>query len=272
MRCIIKAFLFVSLLLSSFCGCDSDDGSGIYCVEDKICHIECKTDPDCAKKTTSPSGVGGNPNRVGTGGRSFQTTDDSGAVTFTCPKGSLEAKSAVDFERFYGCTEIAGDLSVESASVTDFKGLETVTSIGGSLILRDNKALTSLNGLNGLKEIAGDITITYNTKLGEVNALAGLTQVGGNLQIRANTSLANLNGFVSLTSVGGSLYIRANTALRSLEGLRGLSEVKGSLDVGQNTALPTCEVQELFNRVRGQGRNCENRADNCGSDECPSVW
>lgn len=269
MRCIKKEFLFVSLLLLSFCGGNSDDGSGIFCVADKICHPECANDPDCVKKTT---GAGGKSGYVGTGGRSSQTTDNSGDATFVCPKGNLEAKSAVDFERFNGCSEIAGDLSVENASVADFKGLETVTSIGGSLILGDNKALTSLNGLNGLKEIAGDIVISYNTKLAEVNALAGLTQVGGNLQIRANTSLANLNGLVSLTAVGGSLYLRANTALRSLEGLRSLNEVKGSLDVGQNTALPTCEVQGLFNRVRGQGRNCDNLADNCGSEPCPNVW
>jgi acyl-[acyl carrier protein]--UDP-N-acetylglucosamine O-acyltransferase len=271
MRLFLKALLLTLIVLSSLCGDDSDDSSAIPCVADKKCQPKCARDPDCAYQASG--GAGGARNTDGAGGRLTIGFEDGGD-NLACPKGNVVLKSAADLNALAGCTAITGDLTVENVALADFKGLETITSIGGSVVVRNNSELKSFAGLNALTEIGRDLNISYDKQLADVGALAELTSIGGDVQIRANVALANLNGLGKLASIGGQLYIRANTALTTLADLAALSVIGGDVQIGQNTALPTCEVKALLDHVRGQGnlRICENLGDNCGSDGCPSVW
>merc|ERR1711937_748323 len=123
-----------------------------------------------------------------------------------------------------------GDVKI-GESVTSLKGLEGLTSVGGSFEVMYNALLTSLAGLEGLTSVDGDLDIDYNDQL---TSLAGLTEVVEGevditLTLNNDASAEAVGDFVS--SRGGvfpwSLHIAGN--ITSLEKLESLSEVQGNL-------------------------------------------
>ncbi|NOX47666.1 MAG: T9SS type A sorting domain-containing protein, partial [Chlorobi bacterium] len=97
-------------------------------------------------------------------------------------------------------------------------------SIGGSLNLQNNIALTNLTGLTNITSIGGDLIIT------------------------SCESLNTLNGLDELISVGGELIIIGNDSLTSLSGIDNINP--GSitdLSIEYNPSLSTCNIEAICN-------------------------
>jgi len=72
---------------------------------------------------------------------------------------------------------------------------------GGVTIDPQGGNITNLNGLNGLTSIGGTLYIRNSTMLSSLAGLSTLTSIGGNLRIEDNVVLSNLNGLNNLTTV-----------------------------------------------------------------------
>ena len=157
-----------------------------------------------------------------------------------------------------GCGVITGFLAIRSTSLENLNFLTNLTSVGGSLIIEFNDALTSLDGLSGLTSLSGSLSIRYNNALTSLDGLSGLTSLSGGLVvILGNNALTSLDGLSGLTSLSGSLVIGdetlggGNSALTSLDGLSGLTSIGGSLDIRFNFALTSLDGLENITEVGG---------------------
>jgi hypothetical protein len=156
---------------------------------------------------------------------------------------SSEADIASVKER--GCTTITGELLIVNTPLTSLAGLETVTSVGGNLVVRGNAALKDLRGLDGVTSVGEILVIGENDSLTSLHGLDALTNVGSDAVVRTCNQLTNLQGLDALRSVGGLLIVRNNNSLTSLSGLDGVTKV-GQLTVSQNPALPACAADALL--------------------------
>ena len=99
-----------------------------------------------------------------------------------------------------GCTEILGDVTVQSNDIINLNGLSVLTSIEGHLqigyLFVGNPALTSLTGLEGLTSIGGDLRIINNTALTSLTGLDNVVTVNGVLGISNNSVLTSLTGWI----------------------------------------------------------------------------
>ena len=100
--------------------------------------------------------------------------------------GGFEIETQSDVATLAEYTSISGDLTIHCASCTDLSELICLTSVGGSLYIFWNDALTNLDGLSGLTSAGGDLYIGHNTGLSNLDGLSALTSVGGNLWICSN--------------------------------------------------------------------------------------
>jgi hypothetical protein len=142
-----------------------------------------------------------------------------------------------------GCTEIEGYVTIVDDDITNLNGLNTITSIGGSLLLFNCGALTNLTGLENLTSIGGQLMIggeepdNGNPALTNLTGLEGLVSIGGAFIIRHNSSLNSLTGLTNLSSIGGELLIVNNSSLSSLTGLENLESVGSWIGIYFNESL-----------------------------------
>ena len=124
--------------------------------------------------------------------------------------------------------------------MSDFTGLNNLTSIGGNLYL--TYPPDSLNGLDNLNTIEGDLVIGsdgqffYGTILTSLMGLHSLTSIGGELYI-SNSAITSLSGLDRLISIGGGLTIAGHMSLISLTGLDNLLTIRGDLNISGNPVL-----------------------------------
>jgi len=119
-------------------------------------------------------------------------------------------------------TSIGGTLAVSmNDALTSFAALASLRTLGG-IDISGNRLLTNLTGLGGVREIA-DLKIVSNGRLADLGALA-LTSVD-NVEIRSNPMLQNIEGLAGVTSVLDVL-IEDDAALRNVEGLRGVTTAR----------------------------------------------
>jgi len=142
----------------------------------------------------------------------------------------------VDLSGLSGLTSLGGSLSIISnAALTHLSGLSGLTAVGGDLAIQSNIALTDLSGLSGLTAV-GYLNIQNNAALTDLSGLSGLTAVGS-LTIHSNAALTNLSGLSGLTAVGGDLAIQSNIALTDLSGLNNITSVTDQLHIAFNDTL-----------------------------------
>jgi hypothetical protein len=162
---------------------------------------------------------------------------------------------------------IEGDLRIlGNDSLVDLSGLESLTSIGGSLLIGDwwnmwpcaNLSLLSLDGLDNVASVGDGIQIVGGI-VEDISALSNLTSINGHVMLRYIGSLQSLDGLNNISSIGGGctlwdlgvinfkdldnlnyigggLDILSNDSLTSLTGLEGLTSV-GSLGIFGNDSL-----------------------------------
>jgi len=190
------------------------------------------------------------------------------------------------------CTEIMGNVSIGyvypevkssqiESDIDDLTGLNTITSIHGSLIIHGTVDLVNLEGLENLTYIGGDLTIggptfPFNSSLVNLTGLINLDSIDGSLIITKNPALVNLSVLESLANIGGALKIGGGTigwflgnySLTSLEGLDNLeaASIEG-LVITYNSSLASCEVQSICEYLAAQNGEIEihDNATGCGS-------
>ncbi|RLD24296.1 MAG: hypothetical protein DRI54_06290, partial [Bacteroidetes bacterium] len=77
---------------------------------------------------------------------------------------------------FPGCIEIEGSVVIEenSSNITNLSGLNVLTSIGGSLWIRNNASLLNMTGLNNLISVGEFVSIQLNDALLNLAGLENL--------------------------------------------------------------------------------------------------
>ena len=96
----------------------------------------------------------------------------TGQPCSTClPEGiTFTTQAQIDnFQANYpGCTEIIGHVTIDGNDINNLNGLNVLTSIGGTVFIPTNPALTSLSGLENMTAIGGNLTIYGNASLRRV--------------------------------------------------------------------------------------------------------
>jgi hypothetical protein len=112
-----------------------------------------------------------------------------------------------------GYVGVSGSLTIQDYPWFDLSELDNLTSVGGSLIIEYNDALTSLDGLHNISGVSENLFIYGNDALTNLNGLSGLSGVEGNLYIQQNSVLTNLCALYNVNLFGDNLYIYNNTSL-----------------------------------------------------------
>ena len=163
-----------------------------------------------------------------------------------CSRYSYAFKSQAEVDALLntGCDEILGTVIINGTYIQNIDGLANVTSIGGSLDIRNNPALENLDGLANLSSVGNQLIIYNNFNLQNIDGLRSLAAVEGNLGLYYLDAITNLDGLSKLSSVGGGLSIIGNDALRNIDGLVSLSTL-GSLNIAGNQNPAFTDVDGL---------------------------
>ena len=150
---------------------------------------------------------------------------------------TLNAASITDISALSGIVEITGNLLIRNTSLADLDNLSTLNRVGGNLQIRNNDLLTELDGLTNLQETGGYLLVRENDNIVHVDGLDSLGSVGGYIQFNNNNSLTNLDGLAQISSTGGRLQISNNRSLSNIDGLGQITSVGGRLQVSNNRFL-----------------------------------
>jgi len=132
----------------------------------------------------------------------------------------LSSQSEVDnFSINYpNCIEISGNLTIEGNDITSLVGLNSLTRVGGVLLIQENNILENLNGLNNIS-IVQNLNIKDNETLKSLNGLNSLSVISQSFRLENNNSLVNLEGLDNLFITNSSFLIFSNDSLINLNGL-----------------------------------------------------
>jgi hypothetical protein len=157
------------------------------------------------------------------------------------PEGIVfEFQSQIDnFQSNYpDCTGILGDVTIYGASIDNLDGLSVLTSVGGSLSIIQNPALSSLAGLENLASVGNDLIISFNPILNSLSSLSNLVYIGGTLGINNNDVLTSLAGLENIDAGAvDDLVFHDNPVLAycDLEPICNyLGNIHGHLDIYNN--------------------------------------
>jgi len=184
----------------------------------------------------------------------WEIADACGIQLECLPFGSYNFNIQSDIDSFQvnfpGCNALKGYVIISGDSITNLHELETITSIGQSLILRGNDLLTDMIGLHNLHTINGRLELggggfwyQGNELLHDMTGLEGLNVIRDGMTITSNHSLIDFSGFENLDSISGNIYIGHNDSLLSLNGLDevDLSEV-WLMELKFNPSLSYCHI------------------------------
>ncbi len=164
--------------------------------------------------------------------------------------GHLSLTTQVDVDNF-NFSAVTGNLYIGGSDIVDLTPLSSLTTIGGSLSISNNTALTNLNGLQNLASIGGNFLVQYNKGLVSLVGLENLTALNGRLYIQYNEGLTSVNGLDGLSSINGSLYLTANREMTKLMGFQGLISINGSLIISHNDQLDDVDGLQSLELVAG---------------------
>lgn len=201
-------------------GCESpvnpaDLLTGVSCASDVICSngnicdgIETCVDSEC---------------RLGT-----PINCDLGGVVV---QGDVTITSGTDLKALGGVETITGDVFITNTQLTSLVGLESLTTIGGSLTIVGNPKLKKLSGsaLSNLEFVGGKLLVQGNDTITSVNLPSLL--YAASIEISENNALTDISGYISLQEIGQSIHILDNPVLESISGFPGLTTVGGNYAV-----------------------------------------
>lgn len=148
------------------------------------------------------------------------------------PLSSLEAvEGSLDIGR--------ADVDDDPVPLCSLTGLESLTSVGGSLGIRGTQ-IENLSPLTTLGDIRGTFVLIDNPRLVDLLASGDELSVGG-LHIAENPRLRSFRRFASVRGVLESVSISGNGRLQSLAGLEWIETVTSYLIVQGNHSLRDLE-------------------------------
>jgi hypothetical protein len=108
--------------------------------------------------------------------------------------GNITLSSQAEVDRF-ATQYVGGDLTISGQDIVDLSALYMLTSVKGSLIIKDNPRLVNITGLNSVLEV-GFVSIAKNPQLISIDALHALCKCGG-MYIAENKLLKTIKCFNS---------------------------------------------------------------------------
>jgi len=165
-----------------------------------------------------------------------------------CITGNFQFNTQAQIDSFPilypGCTEIAGSVDIRSdeGSITNLRGLSTLTSIKGNFRILNNLLLESLSGLNNLQSLAGRFYIENNNLLTDLSSLSQLKDIQYSLSIVNNPNLESLHGLDNIKF-----------------------ELLDNLEIIGNTKLEYCHISSIcgfvsrygYSRIYNNGPGCD---------------
>lgn len=133
---------------------------------------------------------------------------------------------------FYGggfpnLQHVGGDLNISSNNKLEtITGLNSLASIGGSLVLNSGHHFVNFPDLPNLTEIFENFIIE-NTGLENIPEMNFLETIGGDFRLSTN-SISTISGLNSLSTIGGDFILHNNVSLSSINGLNNLNSINGS--------------------------------------------
>ena len=94
----------------------------------------------------------------------------------------------------------------------ELPSFDSLTEIGGSLILVSDDTIVSCQGLNALTVVHGDVEIAYHGSLTTLDGLGALRSIGGDLTVAGNPALPTqeAEALAEQAEVGGAVKIKEN--------------------------------------------------------------
>jgi hypothetical protein len=176
-------------------------------------------------------------NLSATANKQLATIDALSSLTGTLKGLSIAAPLVKSLSVFRGITSVTNDLVVSTCDLTSLDGLQSITSVGGSLTIGSLDKITSMAGLEGLTSVGGVLSVALSDAIESFKGLDHLAVVSGTLRVTTNRALKDFTGLGALREIGGSLEVEANRAIESFAGLDALRRIGGRLQIQDETAL-----------------------------------
>ncbi|MBZ4416056.1 hypothetical protein [Myxococcus sp. RHSTA-1-4] len=168
------------------------------------------------------------------------------------PRGSFtvtENALLMGGDRFPYLEELSGTLSIWGNPTLQTLPFTHLRTVGGTVQLFNNDALTSLEGLNVLTTVGGDFLISDNDALPSSSGLWSLHSVGGALQVIGNDSLQDFG--TSFLSRAGSIIINGNASLATVGPMLSLKSVDKDFGISNSPKLTAVMEFPLLVSVGG---------------------
>lgn len=143
-------------------------------------------------------------------------------------QGNVFINTGLDIKALKGVEIITGNVVIQNTTLSSLVGLESLKTIGGSLIIADNINLKKLSGsaLSNLEVVGGSISVQNNLALTSVD-LPSLISANA-LEIRANPALREIkNAYPNLAAVADRIVIVYNEELELISGFEALTRIGG---------------------------------------------
>ena len=138
----------------------------------------------------------------------------------------------------------------EKGNINNLRGLHSIHSIRGDLIIRGNSGLKSLEGLDSLFYLMGDLLIQNNEQLSSLNGLEGIDTLNHNFVLDSNASLINFRGLERLTHIHGRFEVHKNNKLVNFEHLDSLKSIGSEFSITYNASLESFEGLKRLNHLK----------------------
>jgi len=143
---------------------------------------------------------------------------------------------------FTALTTVTGSMYAQG-EFQNYRGMESLQTIGGSLWIHSLQLLTSLRGLESLLAVGGDFYVQLNPLLVSISELESLNRVGGRLIVYQNELLEIVDGMIgSLVSVGE--YVQIDFKNGTIECPRGSGVLLGEIPLIYDTTDITVPANE----------------------------
>lgn len=173
----------------------------------------------------------------------------------------------------------------------NLRGLDSVRTITGDLILQYLPQLDSLSGLEQLTKIEGSIVLESPvrslTHLGKLKTVGGTLKLHGtgivnfdglnalesaqDLVLSDNYYLTDLVGLDNLKTLNGDLRIANHASLINLNGLSNLAAVGGNINIFYNAVLSDCAIEAICSRLNTGAGAPPDVHDNAFGCESPGA-
>ena len=116
--------------------------------------------------TTNAADITTNSAGIAANAADIATLDSMGLSFGTTVYGSYAIENSIELSLLKRVEEITSFMSIsDTDGLTGLEGLESLTTIGGGLIIQDNDSLISLDALSSLSSVGGSLSIINNDSL-----------------------------------------------------------------------------------------------------------